>query len=287
MGELLRRMREPLAWLLLAVTVLYVVLDLIRFGWSLGHDKVGLAVAARSTGNSVGLVWVLLDLGIVLCCVLIDPPVRRARAVTLAAALVVSVVSAYDLFLLVVGLIGGGSALGRVLEAIGGFLEVLCKGVIAVILWRLWALPRTWGDGSFSGSGSGGSAPDPASGSEPLWQQDEAVTMTWDRAEDAARGLAGHGVPGSSQGAAPVQPDEGQTLPDGQDWTRGSAASLSSLRENFADPGIASGRARRPWASAAEQAAGLGPQVDPQPSGDDSGESSDPPRWTPLPPEQD
>ncbi len=274
MAEALRRMREPAAWLLLGVTALYVVLDLIRFGWALVHQHVGLTAAARQTGSSVGLVWVLLDLGIVLACILISPPVRRARAVTLSAAILVSVVTVNDLFLLVAGVVGGGSAFGRVLEAIGGFLEVLCKAVIAGVLWRLAVWFRTRGDELTSPAGSEQQAGDSRRGNEPVWQRDQAVAMTWDRAGDAASG-----APATGQ-----QQDLGQAG-SRQDWSRGAQGSLRSLGEGFADPASAPVRTNPPWVSAAEQAAGLSPTPPPQPDTDVPGTDPGRPTWTPLPPE--
>ncbi|SER58800.1 hypothetical protein SAMN05443377_10367 [Propionibacterium cyclohexanicum] len=300
MSELLRRTREPAAWLLVAVTALYVVLDLIRFGWSMAHDGLGLAAAARVTGNSVGLVWVLLDLGIVLCCVLISPPVRRVKWVTRSAAAVVSVVTAYDLFLLVVGVAAGGSVVVRVLEAIGGFMEVLCKGVIAAVLWRLAALARAADDAASPAAGrsaveQGGSA---AAGSEPLWPPEQAIAEVWSRARDAARGAPA----GPADGAPPT----GTSGPDpsavAQSWVRGQQPSIKALGQDLSDPASGPIRVHRPWASAAERAAGVQPpapasgqagaagaEASPDlaghtPSRGTSG-AGNPPQWTPLPPE--
>lgn len=286
MAEFLRRVREPAAWLLLGVTALYLVLDLIRFGWNLGHQHLGLAAAARQTGNSVGLVWVLLDLGIVLCCVLISPPVRRGRAVTLSAAVLVSVVAVYDLFLLITGIVGGGSAFGRVLEAIGGFLEVLCKAFVAGVLWRVAVWFRERGAELYATARADDRSSDPLPGTEPVWRRDEAVAMTWDRAGDAASGAPGAA---GEHGAEERSGEPGQQQGPQQNWSRGGGRSLSALDDGFAGPGTGPIRANAPWASAAEQAAGLTPEPPEgaeRPGATESGDDSGRPRWTPLPPDE-
>lgn len=143
---ILLRMREPIAWLVLAVTVVYIVLGWMRLGWNLAHESMGVSASARQTGASVPLIWVLVDVAMVLACVLGTGAIGRARALTRTAAVVVSVVACYDVLILVVGVLGSDAPVfSRVLETIGGLLEVAAKVAATVVLWRLVPSPTVRG----------------------------------------------------------------------------------------------------------------------------------------------
>ncbi|AYW78490.1 hypothetical protein [Propionibacterium acidifaciens] len=181
---ILLRMREPIAWLVLAVTVVYIVLGWMRLGWNLAHESMGVSASARQTGASVPLIWVLVDVAMVLACVLGTGAIGRARALTRTAAVVVSVVACYDVLILVVGVLGSDAPVfSRVLETIGGLLEVAAKVAATVVLWRLVPSPTV--------RGAAAEAPGPPV-RDAVWAPGQAVGRTWARAGDAA-GVTGPG----------------------------------------------------------------------------------------------
>ncbi|WP_314906642.1 hypothetical protein, partial [Propionibacterium acidifaciens] len=171
---ILLRMREPIAWLVLAVTVVYIVLGWMRLGWNLAHESMGVSASARQTGASVPLIWVLVDVAMVLACVLGTGAIGRARALTRTAAVVVSVVACYDVLILVVGVLGSDAPVfSRVLETIGGLLEVAAKVAATVVLWRLVPSPTV--------RGAAAEAPGPPV-RDAVWAPGQAVGRTWARA---------------------------------------------------------------------------------------------------------
>lgn len=195
MGDAIRRIREPLSWLLLGITAFIMVIGVVRLGWDIGHGM-DINAAARSINSSVGLLWVLLDLGVVLWCLMMKPPVRRSPQLVTTAAVIVSVVAAYDLFLIVTAVIGGqASVIGRILEAIGGFFEVILKVTVAVILWRMRKLvPRYLAQTSSDSSSEGGYAGFNQN-HVPVWRPDQAVGTAWTRAGDATSSAHRSGGP--------------------------------------------------------------------------------------------
>lgn len=256
MAELMRRFREPITWLLLGVTVLYVVLDLAKLGWAVLHDHLGLVASARQITTSVGLVWILLDLAMVLCCVLIRPRIHRSVLVTRTAAIVVTVVVGYDLFLLVAGVAGAGSVFGGVLEVVGGLLEVLCKAVVAAVLWRIARILTTRHRAAVSGTSS------KPVGTQPVWQPNDAAGVSWGRAADAA-GMD----PAAADHAGPSADNEQAAAPPEQNWTRGgsvqglhpASGDVGPGTTGVAGHGPSPAHPGAPWLTAAEQAAGLEP----------------------------
>ncbi|MFC2641593.1 MAG: hypothetical protein ACFN04_08530 [Propionibacterium acidifaciens] len=258
LGTLLR-MREPIAWLVLAVTGVYIVLGWMRLGWNLAHESMGVSASARQTGASVPLIWVLVDVAMVLACVLGAGAIGRARALTRTAAVVVSVVACYDVLILVVGVLGSDAPVfSRVLETIGGLLEVAAKVAAAVVLWRLVPSPR----------GRGAAAETPrAPGRDAVWAPGQAVGRTWARAGDAV----GDTGPGPVPEPGPAVADPGADAP-GSDAVAGAAGpggprtGGDGAEADGAEPSV-------PWLTAGQLAAGRRP-------GPDRGAGSG--RWGPL-----
>ncbi|WP_316670388.1 hypothetical protein [uncultured Propionibacterium sp.] len=198
-GTLLK-MREPIAWLVVAVTVVYIVLGGVRLGWNVAHESMGVSASARQTGASVPLIWVLVDVAMVLVCVFVRGTIGRARALTRTTAVVVSVAACYDVFILVVGVLGAdASVFSRVLETIGGLLEVAAKIAAAVVLWRL--VPAR--------AERAGQAIPAAQARGAVWTPEQAVGRTWSRAGDAVpagqQGFVSGPARGGQAGPAPVR----------------------------------------------------------------------------------
>lgn len=175
----LLRMREPLAWLVVAVTVAYIVLGWLRLGWNLARESMSLSASARQTGASVPLIWIIIDVSMILSCLFIGGMVRRARVLTRLGAVVVSVAALYDVFILVVGVLGADASIfSRILETIGGLLEVAAKLAAAVVLWRLTPARMLPDRRSSSGSSQVSPTPDPVQSGEKATGSDEASAGT-------------------------------------------------------------------------------------------------------------
>lgn len=234
-GTLLR-MREPIAWLILVVTVGYVVLGGVNLGWNMVHESLSLSASARRTGTAVPLVWVLVDVVMVLVCIFGTTAITRARALARSAAVVVSIAACYDVFILAVGVLGAEAPVfSRVLETVGGLLEAAAKFAAAIVLWRL--LPARVDQDAQPAAPAGGA----------VWAREQAAGRVWDRAGDAAppapaqndpggAGQARRPAPeGTAPGSEPPSPsrDAGPAVP----WlTAGQLASGERLPEDSPQP---------------------------------------------------
>jgi len=217
-GTLLR-MREPIAWLVLAVTVGYVVLGGVNLGWNMVHESLSLSASARRTGTAVPLVWVLVDVAMVLVCIFGTAAIERARALTRSAAVVVSITACYDVFILAVGVLGAQAPVfSRVLETVGGLLETAAKFAAAVVLWRL--LPAGVERDAQPGS--------PAQG--VVWAPERATGRTWARAGDAA--LPAPADPGAAgEDPRPTRDDGPELKPPASSGDGGPAVPWLTARQ--------------------------------------------------------
>ena len=240
LGTLLR-MREPIAWLVLVVTVAYLVLGGVRLGWSMTHESMSLSAAARQAGAAVPLVWALVDVTMVLVCIFGAAAIGRARALTRTAAVIMSVAACYDVLILAVGVLGAEAPVfSRVLETIGGLLEVAAKIAAAVVLWRLLAARADSGDRAVG---------DPVPAQGAVWAPEQATGRTWGRAADAATMVPGG--PGHDPGEQGPQLEQ-----DGGSGARGPSRPGGESEQDAPRPSV-------PWLTAGQLAAGQQPP-DPQ-----------------------
>lgn len=197
------RFREPSTWLVLAVTVAGMVLALVRSGVSMATGGTGAIAASQDVANSaMNLTLVVVIVALVCACLFIPPSTPRAVAVTRAAAFVVTVGTLLTLVAMVAGLSASAGALGVVLEALGGLLDVILKGAACVVLWLL---VRAIGAGRLEPAESALPAvvEEPAVEQNPRqapsWRPSEASGSVWRTASEAADGApaSGHGQPGS------------------------------------------------------------------------------------------
>lgn len=239
MVENLKRLREPVAWIVLTVTAGSIVLALIRFGVALSTG-LPFAEASQSMALTVmNLTLVVLVVALVWTCVFVEPATPRASRLVTLSAVVVTVGTLLTLLGALLGLSAIQGVLAVVLEFVGGLLDIVVKAVGAVTLWLIHRGVRAGriavsSGGLAAGAGvsaratGGGSTgadpflPDPGSGGEveiaSSWTPDVASGHVWTSASDAAAGApaSGSGRPGSGNGWRPV-PREGDDSADGTD----------------------------------------------------------------------
>lgn len=204
MIENILRFREPATWLVLVVTVASMVLALARSGVAMATGGTSAVAASQDVANSaMNLTLVVVIVALVCACLFIAPSTPRGPAVARAAALVVTVGTLLTLVAMLVGLSASAGALGMVLEALGGLLDVILKTTASAVLWLL---VRAMSAGRLEPAVSAVAAEVPALPADqprqaPTWRPSEASGSVWRTASDAADGApaAGHGTPG--QGA--------------------------------------------------------------------------------------
>lgn len=191
MVENLKRFREPAAWLVIGLAVITIGIGIARPIVEIAHG-VPLARAFEPASTSVlGLSLLVVVCAAVLSCVVVRPTTPKARTIVLTAAIVVSIGTVASLVFLIGGLLDAGPALGKVLEAIGGLVDVLIKSVGAALLWTVLrrvtvAAPRPVPSGEVN-------APD-AAGVPPTWAPGQAAGVSWRTAGEAASGAAATSV---------------------------------------------------------------------------------------------
>mgnify|MGYP000911688126 CR=1 FL=1 len=210
-GTRLLRWREPITWASILLTIGFLVGGVVEILLNLFRRGMGFGRAARALSSSVATGWLVLVVLLVCACADIKPVTGHAKLLARVAALVTSVVVAYDLFLLVADLTGGGTFSSIALEIIGALLAMSVKAVLALFLWRMSVVlkgPRK--------APVVVTAPEP--GLAPVWQAEEAVGDQW----------AHPGTPAAPVGVAPGA--SGLATNPGQppDWRSGMQG-LSSV----------------------------------------------------------
>ncbi|MGC3994115.1 MAG: hypothetical protein QM779_08435 [Propionicimonas sp.] len=197
MIENLKRIREPLAWAVIALMVANMVLGIVELVLQV-QQAVPLFEAFQSIGGSLLNISLVVALVALVClCFFIAPATRHAHAVTLVAAWVLSVGVVLTLCSYALGAAAADDAFGRILEIFGGLLDLLLKALAA---GSLWVLLRGVRAGRIDVA-----APAPSTVDEPApdedeadpalprttWQRGEATGAVWRTADDAAAGTPG------------------------------------------------------------------------------------------------
>ncbi|GEM_PF-134166 len=245
MAETLKRHRETAAWLVLGISMLYIGMSLVRWGYSL-YQRGAFTTATRAIGgSSLSVPMVLACLAAALACALVRPPSPNARRIVRVAAMVVTAAGVLQAFFLVVGLFGAPRGVfGMVFEVLGGVLEIGIKALVATLLWRAagsTAEPERPAAVEPAPSTAVVQAQPEPEKRRASWDADEAVGAVWTRAGDAASGAAasGWGRPGKHSGWDAGQPALGtEATPE-----------LSAQGSSQQQP------VRGPWATAGELAA--------------------------------
>ncbi|MBI4899846.1 MAG: hypothetical protein HY829_05150 [Actinobacteria bacterium] len=184
-------------------TLVAVVVVLVGIAVSSGRIATGLRShplpqVLRGVSGLYGLVDALVLTVLALACVLVSPPTRHAKQLTLAASVLLWLGAVAGLVFLVVSLVGAGeNSLSRILESIGGLTDVVLRALMGYGLllgWRLASAPPAAPDAAVSGApeetaqemvGAGG---EEARSPAPVWRPDDATGVVWRSAADAAGG---------------------------------------------------------------------------------------------------
>ena len=189
MIENLKRIREPLAWVALALVVANMALN----GWRLASALTDASLPEAA--QHVGVDWLnttvaLLVVVLVLSCSLLTPATRHALLVARVTVVVLGVGVALTLLSVLFGMWASALGIGVVLDVLGGLLDVVVKALVAGTVWvcrrgvkagRIEAAraPDSTEAETMTGSADAG-ADEPVSGS------------VWWTAADAAAGAPAH-----------------------------------------------------------------------------------------------
>lgn len=199
MLENLKRIREPLAWILVVIIALQFVLRAVL-------PLVGLATGLYQFQNPTDLgitLWTiamgaisyplaLALLGVVVSCA-VQPAVGRLRTLANAAAWVVSVAVAVELGCLLFAALQL-APLNQLdpVAMVSTLLDLLVSGAVAVALWALVRDQEEEAPEDAEPAVAEGSEEAPEdSGPAPVWSRSEATGTVWRTADEAASGAPG------------------------------------------------------------------------------------------------
>jgi hypothetical protein len=131
------RLREPAAWIVVAVTAASIVLSVTRFGLELGSGVPVSAAAQDVALTAMNLTLVIVVVALVWACAprLLGAP-RTERLIAVAAT-VVTVGTLVTIVGAGVGASASAGTLAVVLEILGGLLDIVVKLVASATLWLL------------------------------------------------------------------------------------------------------------------------------------------------------
>lgn len=191
MIENLKRLREPLTWVVLALVVAGMGLNVWRLVSALGAMPIPEA-AQLVGGDWLNITVALLLAVLVLSCWLASPATPHAALLTKVAAIVLSVGVVLTALSVVFGMWASALGVGVVLDVLGGLLDVVFKGLVAGTLWvflhgvragRIETAPTQVEQADTAG---------PVDGQPSTWSSDAAAGTVWWTAADAAAGAPGH-----------------------------------------------------------------------------------------------
>lgn len=214
MIENLKRIREPLAWILIALVAANLVLGIVQLVLQV-QQAVPPFEAFQAIGGSLMNISLLVAVIVLVCtCFFIAPATRHARTLTLVAAWVLTIGVILTLVSYALGAAAADNALGRVLEIVGALLDLILKGIAAGSLWVLLSGVNA---GRIDTAPLALPAPEEAEDTagelpavtEPrtTWQRGEAAGAVWRTADEAAAGAPGATRMPSGQ-EAPIFRDE-------------------------------------------------------------------------------
>jgi hypothetical protein len=202
MIENLKRIREPLAWAVIAVLVANIVLGIVQLVLQV-QQSVPLFDAFQAIGGSLmNISLVIAVVALVCTCFFIAPATRHARPLTIVAAAVLTLGVLLTLVSYVLGAVAADNVFGKVVEIIGGLLDLALKAIAA---GSLWVLLRGVSAGRIDTAAPAepvaaespvespavGSTAAPAGEERTSWQRGEATGAVWRTADDAAAGAPG------------------------------------------------------------------------------------------------
>jgi hypothetical protein len=207
MIENLKRIREPLAWIAIVLTVAGMGLAVWRLVTDFGEMSV--FAAFQEVGSSwLNISFALLVVVIVMSCSLVAPATPRARLLTRIAAVVLSLGVALTLVSALMGMWASAVGLAVILDVFGGLLDVAFKALTAAALWvflrgvkagRIETASRVVPLPTQAAAGT-----DAESSTATTWSRDQAVGTVWRTAADAAAGAPGRDTMGEDQESKPA-----------------------------------------------------------------------------------
>lgn len=202
MIENLKRLREPVAWIVIAVTALSIVLALVRFGMEVS-SAVPLTTAAETMAlTAMNLTLVVLCVALTWVSIFVAPPVPRAGLIAWWAAMLVTIGSVLTLIGAIIGLFGADGAISVIFGFLGVILDIVLKGVGTVTLWLMYGGLRRGRFAASSAVGNGDSTSEENPWPPTTWSPGQAAGAAWTSADDAAAGApaTGVGTPGTAVG---------------------------------------------------------------------------------------
>lgn len=217
--ESLKKLREPVAIVIVAALALRVLLALVSAGVYAGDDVLRtFARAAGPLAYRVGDPTLVLALAAALLACGLADRTPNARTLTLVGVITVGASVLVNLVFLVAGSTAGGPT--RVVDTLTGLLLLVVPVLVGVVLVRLLsALPAAQAAPAATPYAITPAQPDGYASYQPIpqtqdaqyqptWQPDVAAGAAWHTAGDAASGApaAGWGTPGQSGGWVPTPP---------------------------------------------------------------------------------
>lgn len=235
MLDVLKKYREPLAWLTLTLVVASGVRQVVALVAALVRGYT-FPQAASVYGYVLHTLGYLVLVALVLACVAVKPPTPHAGRLSLVALWVGLVATSLDLVFGIASLFHRpGDGLMIFYGAVGALITVGFKAALTAVAWAIHRAATRLAPGSgleaappspvVEAAGSSTSSPATSSGAvapqRPTWQPTEASGGAWHRAGDAATGAGATtwGTPGQqSQGWQVARPprasDASQPSPD-------------------------------------------------------------------------
>lgn len=163
MLENLKRLREPLGWLLLAAILGNVALSAVSHALEArdaADSKELYGAFAAMAGDALSLTLVVPLVAVVCLCLFVAPIVPRALALTRASVVVVLLGTLLTIAAMVLGVAASAGVVGAVFEVLGGLLDVALKIAAVVVLWVIVrAFPSGRLTAAEAAEGAGASAP--------------------------------------------------------------------------------------------------------------------------------
>ena len=211
------RLREPAAWIVVAVTAASIVLSVTRFGLELGSGVPVSAAAQDVALTAMNLTLVIVVVALVWACALASLGPRTERLIAVAAT-VVTVGTLVTIVGAGVGASASAGTLAVVLEILGGLLDIVVKLVASATLWLLLRGLRAGRIAPAAAEPEASPVEPPAEGGTEQeapadeavgWSLDPTGGAAWASAADAAEGAPGAAASGPhAEGWHPVGRDE-------------------------------------------------------------------------------
>jgi len=202
--EKAKQLREPALIVSWAVLVVQLIMAWVVFGRVVGAQSVAQAAALAGSRNTAFFTtFVVLLLAI---STLVQTVTKNSRSLIMISGHLLMISAATSLAFMIMSMTDG-FALGALLAAIGGLLDVVVKILAGVALyWTVdWGRRPTTDEPSLTSEpddvATDGELTHPTSTSDevaPLWQPSQATGLQWTRAGDAASGVQGSRAPAAS-----------------------------------------------------------------------------------------